>query len=453
MTPGEGELLFLPLGGCGEIGMNMNLFGHSGRWLMVDCGVTFERINALETVLEMPDPAFISARRDALSAIILTHAHEDHIGALSLLWPRLQAPVYTTRFTAEVLRRKAPGRGGELPETLQIVEPGATRDIGPFRVTWLPITHSTPETCALHIETAAGDVLHTADWKIDPEPQVGPAFPTRLFEALGESGPDAVICDSTNAPRPGFSPSEAAVRAGLRKAIGRRQGRIVVACFASNLARLLTLASVARQCGRHAGLLGRSLDTIRAAAASASLLPADFQLVDAAHLGYLPRQEVLAIATGSQGEPRAALARLAADTHPHLSLEAGDTIIFSARTIPGNEDAVERLVERLQSRDIEVIQLEEDALPLHASGHPCGGELEAMYRWLRPRLAVPVHGESVHMRANARIARDVGVPLALTGHNGDLFYLAPQPGVRRRAAPVGRLRLDQDDRLAPVPIE
>lgn len=452
MIPGDGELLFLPLGGCGEIGMNLNLFGHAGRWLMVDCGVTFERLNPFETALEMPDPSFIAARREALAGIVLTHAHEDHIGALPLLWPQLRAPVYTTRFTAEVLRRKAGGRGAAMPEPLQIVAPDAALDIGPFRLRWLPITHSTPETCALHIDTAAGDVVHTADWKIDAEPLIGPAFRGAAFEALGRRRPDAVICDSTNAPQPGFTPSEGEVRRALRRAVGARGGRVVVACFASNVARLATLAAVARDCGRHAGLLGRSLETIRNAAASAGLLPRDFRLIEAGHLGYLPRGEVLAIATGSQGEARAALARLAADTHPQLSLEAGDTVLFSARTIPGNEEAVARLLTRLRARDIEVLQAEEAGAPLHASGHPCSGELDAMYRWLRPRLAVPVHGEARHMQANAAVARAAGVPLALTGRNGDLFHLAPQPAVRRRAAPVGRLRLDDAGAAVPVAV-
>jgi ribonuclease J len=450
LIPGDGELLFLPLGGCGEIGMNLNLFGHAGQWIMVDCGITFER-DGLDSRIELPDPRFIVARRDRLAGIIITHAHEDHLGALSLLWPQLQAPVYATPFAAEVLRRKAAGRGGALPQEIHRCDPGSALQLGPFTIDWLPITHSTPETCALHIRTAAGSVLHTADWKIDVAPVVGPAFDGDRFARVGRSSPDAVICDSTNAPRQGFSVSESAVAEGLEKVIGARSGRVVVACFASNVARLVTLARVARRCRRYAALFGRSLETMRAAAAAADLLPRDFSLVEPAHLGYLPREEVLAIATGSQGEPGAALSRLAADTHPALSLEAGDTVILSSRTIPGNEVPVERLLDRLRARDIEIVSTDDCAHAVHASGHPCAGELAQMYRWLQPRLAVPVHGEERHMAANAAIARDAGVPLALTGRNGDLFYLAPQPAVRRRAAPVGRLTVDAEGQLQSAP--
>jgi ribonuclease J len=430
--------------------MNLNLFGHNGKWLMVDCGITFERDGSVSHI-EMPDPAFIVERRDDLVGIVLTHAHEDHIGALSLLWPRLRAPVYATPFAAEVLRRKAPGRGGALPEHLHLCAPGAQTQIGPFHLHWLPITHSTPETCALHIQTEAGNVLHTADWKIDSGPLVGPAFDADSFSRVGDTRPDAVICDSTNAPRPGHSVSEAEVRRGLTRLLADCRGRVVVACFASNVARLVTLAEVAARHDRYAALLGRSLLTIRDAARASGLLPTRFQTVEPAHLGYLPREEVLAIATGSQGETGAALARLAADTHPALSLEDGDTVIMSARTIPGNEEAVQRLEERFARRGIQVIHDTNPGAPVHASGHPCADELAAMYGWLRPRLAVPVHGEQRHMQANARIAKASGVPLSLTGNNGDLFYLAPQPGVRRRAARSGRLRLAADGTLISVP--
>lgn len=448
MIPGAKELLFLPLGGCGEIGMNLNLFGHDGQWLMVDCGITFEGQGAASRI-EMPDPSFIVRNRERLAGIVLTHAHEDHLGALPLLWPQLRAPVYATPFAAEVLLRKAPGRGGALPDTIHRCAPGSELTLGPFRLRWLPITHSTPETCALHIVTAAGDVLHTADWKIDSAPVLGPAFDAAPFAALGHGRPDAVICDSTNAPRPGHSISEGAVRDGLQALIKQRKGRVVVACFASNVARMLSLVEVAARCGRYPALLGRSLLTLSAAARAAKLWQTRVTLAEPGHLGYLPREEVLAIATGSQGEPGAALARLAADTHPALSLEPGDTVILSAKVIPGNEEAVNRLLERLRARQIEVIDAESAEVPVHASGHPCAGELAQMYRWLKPRLAVPVHGENRHMEANARVARDAGVPLALTGNNGDLFYLAPQPAVRRRAAPVGRLTLDERGQLQP----
>lgn len=451
MTPGAKDLWFLPLGGCGEIGMNLNLYGHDGAWLMVDCGITFERDStSVRPRVQTPDPRFIAERKDALAGIVLTHAHEDHIGALPLLWERFPVPVYTTPFTAEMLRRKAAGRGGVIPGPLIECLPGEALSIGPFSVRWLPITHSTPDTCALHIRCSAGSALHTADWKIDAAPLVGPAFSPELFAAAGASELDAVICDSTNALVPGHSISESAVREGLLKAVAGCKGRVVVACFASNIARLHSLLDVADKTGRYVSLLGRSLHTVHGAALSVGLLERSPRMIEPGHLGYLPPEEVLIIATGSQGEPGAALQRLAAGSHPQLELAAGDTVILSARVIPGNEVVVERLLQQLRAQGVEIIDADSAALPVHASGHPCVDELAAMYQWLHPRLAIPVHGEQAHMLANARIARDNGARMALTGGNGDLFYIAPEPGLRRRAAPVGRLQQDDDGRLRPL---
>lgn len=452
MIPGPRDLWFLPLGGCGEIGMNLNLFGHDGRWLMVDCGVTFERApGARRPRVELADPRFIVEYRDRLAGIVATHAHEDHIGALPWLWPRLRAPLYTTAFTAAVLGRKCRGRNTPVPEPLVAVTPGETRQIGPFRVRWLSITHSTPETCALHLSCAAGSVLHTADWKIDAAPVAGPAFDATPFRALGDAQLDAVICDSTNALQPGHSRSEGELAPGLRALLGARGGRVVVACFASNVARLRTLLTAGRACGRHVGLLGRSLHTMVDCGRAAGYFRVDERFVPAPDLGYLPRQEVLALATGSQGEAGAALDRLARDDHPAFSLEAGDCVVFSARTIPGNERSVAMLCERLRTLGVDVVHADSHpGAPLHASGHPCADELAALYRWTRPRLAVPVHGERAHMAANAAHARAAGVPLALTGSNGDLFHLAPAPGLRRRAAPVGRLIAGDDGSLTPA---
>ena len=448
MTPGAKDLWFLPLGGTGEIGMNLNLYGHAGQWLMVDCGITFEReAGRAQSRLQMADPAFIAARRDALAGIVITHAHEDHIGALPLLWDRFPVPVYTTPFTAEVLRRKAAGRGGRVPSPLIECLPGEAIGVGPFELRWLPITHSTPDTCALHLRCEAGSVLHTADWKIDGDPVVGPAFDADLFARAGTTDLDAVVCDSTNATVAGHSTSEAAVRDGLLEVIGRREGRVVVACFASNIARLASLIAIAERTGRYLGLLGRSLQTMYSAARSTRLLPHSERVVAAEHLGYLPRDEVLAVATGSQGEPGAALQRLAAGSHPALELGAGDTLVLSARVIPGNEAIVERLLARFRERNVEVVEAISSKVPVHASGHPCADELAAMYRWLRPRLAVPVHGEERHLLANAAIARANGAQLALTGRNGDLFHIAPAPGLRRRAVSTGRLQLDDDGRI------
>ncbi len=451
MTPGPKDLWFLPLGGCGEIGMNLNLYGHDGAWLMVDCGITFEReAKSARPRLQMADPGFIASRRDALAGIVLTHAHEDHIGALPLLWDRFPVPVYTTPFTAEVLRRKAAGRGGRVPESLIECLPGEEIRVGPFDLHWLPITHSTPDTCALHLRCAAGSLLHTADWKIDANPVVGPAFDSSAFTAAAAKPLDAVICDSTNATVAGHSVSESAVREGLRRVVAECSGRVVVACFASNVARLASLAWAAERTGRYLGLLGRSLQTIHSAAVSTRLLARSERLIAPEHLGYLPREEVLAIATGSQGEPGAALARLAAGSHPALELEAGDTLVLSSRIIPGNEEPVQRLLERFRSMGVLIVEDAAVEAPVHASGHPCADELASMYRWLTPRLAVPVHGEERHMLANAKIARANGAQLALTGSNGDLFYVAPEPGLRRRAAPVGRLEVNDEGRIVPA---
>ena len=452
MTPGAKDLWFLPLGGCGEIGMNLNLYGHDGAWLMVDCGITFERDSTrIRPRVQTPDPQFIVERKDALAGIVLTHAHEDHIGALPLLWERFPVPVYTTPFTAEVLRRKAAGRGGKVPSPLIECLPGDELSIGPFVVRWLPITHSTPDTCALHIRCPAGNVLHTADWKIDKAPQVGPAFSAELFAKAGASVLDAVVCDSTNAVVAGHSISESVVRDGLLKAVAGCEGRVVVACFASNIARLHSLFEVAEKTGRYVGLLGRSLHTMHAAALTVGLLQRSKRVIEAGHLGYLPKDEILIVATGSQGEHGAALQRLAGGSHHQLELESGDTVILSSRVIPGNEASVERLLQRFRAQGIHIIDADSATDPVHASGHPCADELAAMYQWLRPRLAVPVHGEQRHMLENARIAKANGATMALTGSNGDLFYLAPEPGLRRKVAAVGRLEQDEQGQLLPLP--
>lgn len=441
MTPGADNLWFLPLGGCGEIGMNLNLYGHDGRWLMVDCGITFERQGAGANQVQMPDPGFISERREQLSGLIITHAHEDHVGAVAHLWPRLRCPVYTTRFTAEILRRKlqAAGLADEVP--LHVVATGERRAIGGFVVEWVDLTHSTPESQALVIRTPVGSVFHTGDWKLDGKPVVGARYPEQRYRALGDESILAMVCDSTNALTRGRSISEGDLYPGLREQVENASARVVVACFGSNVARLHTLARIASDTGRRTALLGRSLLNYHRAAVAADLWDGQLKMVDSAHLGYLPPEEVLAIATGSQGEPGAALQRLATNQHPDMELAEGDTVILSARVIPGNELPVAALVARLRDAGIRVIQDADGAPPLHASGHPCQDELADMYRWVRPRIAIPVHGEPEHLAANADLARAVGVPRRMQGRNGDLFMLAPVPGMRRGCAVTGRLQL------------
>lgn len=449
MTPDHNDLWFLPLGGTGEIGMNLNLYGHDGQWLMVDCGVTFPkpgRIAADGTVhhrgeppVQMADPAFIADRRDKLAGLIITHAHEDHIGAVPYLWPLLQCPVYTSRFTAEILRRKL--AEFDLLHRVPIIEvdTGERRQIGPFNVQWLALTHSIPDPNALMIRTRIGNIFHSGDWKLDDNPLVGHGYTTSTFTDLAEEGVAAMVCDSTNATVQGHSVSEAALHEGLRDLIAVAEGRVIVTCFGSNIARLHTLASIARETGRYMGLLGRSLVNMSGAAKATGLWPGSDKLISPAHLGYLPRHEVLGVATGSQGEPRTALRRLAQGSHPDFELEAGDTVIFSARAIPGNEEAIEALISQLRKLGVIVITAEDAGAPIHASGHPAQDELKAMYRWVQPRIAIPVHGEAEHMDVHADLAKGAGVPRAMVGRNGDLFMVRPVPGIRRQVVETGRL--------------
>jgi ribonuclease J len=443
MQPGHKDFWFVPLGGCGEIGMNLNLYGHAGSWLMVDCGVTFEKRPDKPAFnrVEMPDPVFISNRQAALTGIIATHAHEDHIGAIAHLWEQFRCPIYTTPFTRNVLLGKL--RQARIDAPVLTVSPGETLDLGPFRVTWIPITHSTPETNALLIDTRVGNVLHTADWKLDSAPIVGAAFNRGRYRQLGREGIDAVVCDSTNATQPGSSVSESELFEGLFNKVKNSEGRVVVACFASNIARLQTLGNIAHVSGRYLGLLGRSLERMARYARAAGYLTENFNAVDDQDLGYLLPKETLLIATGSQGERRAALQRLAQDSHPLVSLAAGDHVIFSAKTIPGNEQEVSALVRAFADRGIEVSQAENSDLLLHASGHPCVDELKQLYDWLRPKLVIPVHGEARHMRSNADIAKASGVATALVGQNGDVFDLQAARKLPE-SVPVGRLWFDEE---------
>lgn len=442
MTPSDRDLWFLPLGGTGEIGMNLNLYGHAGRWLMVDCGVTFAKQGEPPPHVQMADPGFIARRRDELEALVLTHAHEDHVGAVAHLWPQLRCPVYATAFTATILRRKLAEAGLVDKVEIHTVARDARLEFGPFEVEWLAITHSIPEAHGLLLRTAAGTVFHTGDWKLDPHPVQGPAYDAERFRALGELGIDAMVCDSTNALVDGHSTSEAVLHAGLLEVVAAAEGRVIVTTFGSNVARLHTLARVAVQTDRYMGVLGRSLvNMVGAARGSYNWDPA-LRLIDGVELGWLPRNEVLAVATGSQGDPGAALDRLAAGTHPAMELDPGDTVVFSSRVIPGNEEVVAAIMRRLQRRQVRVVT-HEDAT-IHASGHPARDELRQMYQWVRPRVAIPTHGEPEHMRAHAELARENGVPRKLTGRNGDLFMIAPLPGMRRGAVAAGRVGVGEN---------
>jgi ribonuclease J len=447
------ELLFVPLGGAGEIGMNLNVFGFDDRWLVVDLGVTFGTPALPGIELVMPDPSFVEARRDRLLGIVLTHAHEDHLGAVPYLWPRLRCPVYATPFTAALLRTKLVEEG--LLDQVPIVEValGSRLSLGPFELDFMTLTHSIAEPSALAIRTPLGTVFHTGDWKIDPDPLIGHPLDEDALAALGEEGVLAMVCDSTNVFNPSASGSEAEVRRHLLELVGRETGRVAITAFASNIARLETLAEVARAHDRQAVLVGRSLRRNVAVAQQTGYLTGLPPFVAEEDAGYLPRDKVLLICTGSQGEPRGAMARIAAGEHPHVRLAEGDTVIFSSKIIPGNELALGRLYNELAKKGVRIVTEKDEFV--HVSGHPGRDELARMYQWIRPQVAVPVHGEARHLFEHAELARELQVPRAIVPENGAVIRLAPgEPAVVDRV-PAGRLVLDgnrlvADDSLSVV---
>jgi ribonuclease J len=439
------ELLFVPLGGAGEIGLNLNLYGLDGRWLMVDLGLSFadETLPGVEIVL--PDPSFIAERREDLSGLVLTHAHEDHFGAIPYLWERLRCPIYCTRFTAAVLARKLE-EVGIRRAIMNVVAPGERFPVGPFECSLLRVTHSIPESHALALRTPLGNVLHTGDWKLDPEPLVGPLTATDDLEAFGREGVLAMVADSTNILNPGTSGSEAEVRDSLKSLIGPMPNGVVVTTFASNIARLETAIHVAQAVGRHAVPVGRSMHRMIEAAREVGYLQGVPPLLDERAAAGLPRDKVLWLSTGCQGEPRAALSRIAAGQHPAVKLEPGDVVIFSSKIIPGNERTLYNLHNSLVSRGVEVIT-EHDHL-VHVSGHPCRDEVEQMYHWIRPQIAIPVHGEARHLHEHLAFARRLGVPQPLEVKNGDLVRLAPGLAAVVDEVPTGRLVLENDELIA-----
>jgi len=436
----DDDLLFCPLGGSGEIGMNMNLFHCQGQWLMVDCGMTFGEDGLPGVDLVFPDPAFIEQRRDALVALVLTHGHEDHIGAVPYLWRRLRCPIYATPFTAELVRGKLEEAGLAKEVDLRVVPVGGSLEIGCFKVAYVPLAHSIPEGHGLRIDTPQGTIFHTGDWKLDLEPQIGdPSTPSQLAE-IGESGVLAMTGDSTNVFNAAESGSEQAVRDSLMDLVGSLSGRIVVTTFASNVARLKTVGEVAEAHGRTIVLAGRSMRRVVEAARNTGYLPDWPRTVAEDEADRLDPDETLILCTGAQGEPRAALSRVASGDHRSISLEAGDSVIFSSKIIPGNELSIARLMNKLALMDVDVIT-ERDAF-VHVSGHPGRAELKRMYEWIRPEIAIPVHGEARHLRHHARFARSLGVRQALAPRNGDIIRLAPGPVEVVDRAPAGRLVLD-----------
>ena len=421
--PGSHEVIFLALGGVGEIGMNLYLYGHDGAWLMVDLGVSFgeDYIPGIDGV--MPDPSFIRERSSALVGLVVTHGHEDHLGAIQHLWPQLGCPVYATGFPASLLRRKLNENNLDSVVPLKEIKCGSSLSIGPFDIKLITLTHSIPEPNGLVIRTKAGTVVHTGDWKFDKDPVIGGASDVAELRKIGDEGVLAMMCDSTNALVKGVSGSEGSLKKHLQRLIGGCKNRVVVGCFASNVARFQTIAEVAEDCGRHVVLLGRSLHRINQVARENGLFEHLAAFIPEENSGYLPRDKVLFICTGSQGEPRAALARLARGDNREVDLDPGDSVIFSSKVIPGNEVAVARLQNQFIAKGVDVFT--DGDWKIHVSGHPTREDLVTMYEYIRPQIAVPIHGEMRHLVGHSKLAKMCQVPHTVIAVNGTIVKLDP----------------------------
>lgn len=440
----QGNLVFVPLGGAGEIGMNMYLYGYGSdrnrQWLMVDCGVKFgdERDPGIDVIL--PDTAFIEQHRQSLQAIVLTHAHEDHMGAIPWLWEKLQAPVYCTPFAAELLRRKL--AEAELLDIvdLRTVQLGDTLQAGEFEVEFVAVTHSIPEPAALAIRTPAGTVVHSGDWKLDRTPAIKPDIDETRFRQIGKEGVEAFVCDSTNVLREGYSPSERDVADTLADVIANAEGRVAVTTFASHLGRISSVIRAARAVGREIVVAGRAMRNVIEVAREVGMMKDLGTFLEEEAYGYMPRENVLLLCTGSQGEARAALARIAGDTHPNITLDKGDLVIFSSKTIPGNEKAVAAVVNNLAILGIDILTADEALI--HSSGHPRQDELRTLYEWLRPRAIVPMHGEPLHLKRHAEFAASCGIDETVMAMNGQMVQLIPGPTEVIDEVAAGRVHVD-----------
>ncbi len=439
------ELVFLPLGGLGEIGMNVALYGfgpeHRRKWIMVDCGMAFgneENLPGVEVIF--PDLSFIEAQRENLVAILITHAHEDHIGALADLWPKLRVPVYVTPFAHGLLQTRKLSEPGAPKIDFHIVQPGYQFEVGPFSVEYIPVAHSIPEANALAIRTDLGLVIHTGDWKIDADPYSGNVTSEETFRKLGDEGVLALICDSTNVVRDGQSPTETQVADHLAELIASAPYRVAVTTFASNVARIKAVADAAQRCGRKLLIVGRAIDRVKDVAEECGYLKGTDDYLTGESFDKLPRDKVVALLTGSQGEPRAAMSRIAEKSHPNVKFAAGDRVIFSARAIPGNERSIGKIINALVRDGVEVITDRQELV--HVSGHPRRGELEQMYAWTRPRIAIPAHCEDLHLAEHSALARSLGVPEVVTARNGQMVRLAPEKADIIDDVPAGRLYKD-----------
>ena len=458
MTTGQDELVFVPLGGVGEIGMNAALYGFGPpkrrKWIMVDCGMGFAGEEGFPGIdLMFPDLSFIEERKDDLLAIFITHAHEDHIGAIGELWPKLKAPVYATRFAKNLLEARRLSEPGAPKVILKEIQAGRRVQVGPFEIEYVPVSHSIPESNAVAIRTPHGLLLHTGDWKLDPTPILGDVTSEAAFRALGDEGILAMISDSTNVVREGRSPSEAEVAATLRDLIADAPHRVAVTTFASNVARMRAVAEAAQACGREVIAVGRAMDRVIGVARECGFLDGLPEFRSSDSYGYLPRDKVVALLTGSQGEERAALARVSRDDHPDITLAAGDRVIFSSRAIPGNERAVGAIINDLINAGIEVVT--DRTKLVHVSGHPRRDEMAEMYAWTRPQTAIPVHGEALHLDEHARFARAQGVRNIVKARNGSVVRLAPGTPEIVDTVKAGRLfkdgniLIDAKDRAIP----
>jgi ribonuclease J len=439
------ELVFLALGGLGEIGMNAYLYGvgppDARRWLMVDLGITFpegEDDPGVDVIL--PDLRFIEEEKSTLAGIVITHAHEDHIGAVIELWPRLGVPVYATPFTAGMLKAKLSEYGNKLQIPIREIPLNGRFQAGPFDVEFMEMSHSIPESSALAIRTPLGTILHTGDWKIDLTPTIGGRPDEARLTALGDEGVLALCGDSTNAMREGSSPSERDVAKTIAALVKDAPHRVAVTTFASNVARIKAVADAARAAGRELVVAGRALHRVIQVAIDTGYLPQGFRYVDQQQYGELKRSKAVCICTGSQGEPRAAMARIAENEHPDISLDKGDIAVFSSRTIPGNERAVGWIQNSLVRMGVEVVT-DAEAL-VHVTGHPRRDELRQLYSWVRPKMAIPMHGEARHLKAHAELAREAGVGEVQVAYNGEIVRIAPGPLRIIDDAPVGRLFRD-----------
>ncbi|MFC3124709.1 ribonuclease J [Pseudoroseomonas globiformis] len=446
----EDDLAFIPLGGTGEIGLNLNVYRCDGQLLAVDCGLGFGGNDNPEAEVMVPDPSWLADRRDKLVGLVITHAHEDHIGAIAPLWPQLRCPIYASPFTAAVLRRKL-GEAGLMGQVKLVTVPlGGSMELGPFGVRFIRVTHSVPEPQSIAITTRYGTVLHTGDWKLDPDPLIGQPADEEAFAALGREGVLAMICDSTNALVEGHSGSEADVRRSMTALLRQIKGRVAVTCFATNVARVESISVAARAAGRQVALFGRSLRNAEAAARECGYLQDVPAFLSEDEADDVPDDQLLIICTGSQGEPRSAMAKIAADTHPRISLGEGDTVIFSSRMIPGNEKAILRMQDELARGGCRVMTADDHMV--HVSGHPARDELKKLYSLVKPRFAVPVHGEWRHLQEHAALARQMGSTPILVD-DGDVLRLAPLSGNTRpevvEGVVTGQLVVD-GDRLLPL---